>query len=124
MINELLIDSAFKQKNSLLSHPKFQPSEPLWQRVPTHDDAGNPYADFVMLIPGLKKFEAVFLEEIINKLNSVFKLYEKDIILVDLNLKINTLWVTLRPRIGLSSEIAALIHHLVPQAKLISQHAI
>ena len=109
------------QSFTLTKH-KFQTAEPLWKRVPTRDHTGKPYADFMMLIPGLKNFEPFYLRETINKVETVLKIYEKDIILADLNLKINVLWVTLKPNIGLSSEIAALIHHVVPQAKLVSQH--
>ncbi|MDH5600234.1 MAG: hypothetical protein OEY78_02900 [Gammaproteobacteria bacterium] len=101
---------------------RIQYSEPLWKRVPTRDLKGKPYTDFMMLIPGLRNFELSRLQEIIDKIERVLKHYEKDIILADLNLKINVLWVTLQPRVGLSSEIAALIHHLVPEAKLVSQH--
>lgn len=111
-------------QSSSLTKSHFQSAEPLWKRVPTRDHTGKPYTDFMMLIPGLKNFEPFYLRETINKMEMVLKLYEKDIILADLNLKINVLWVTLQPHIGLSSEIAALIHHVVPQAKLVSQHAV
>lgn len=107
---------------SLPRNARIQYSEPLWKRVPTRDLKGKPYTDFMMLIPGLKNFETSRLQEIINKVEGVLKHYEKDIILADLNLKINVLWVTLQPHIGLSTEIAALIHHVVPEAKLVSQH--
>ena len=105
-------------------HPKITSSEPLWKRAPTRDFTGKPYADFMMLIPGLRKFESSRLREIINKIEAVLMRYEEDIILADLNLKINVLWVTLQPHIGLSTEIAALIHHVVPEAKLVSQHTV
>lgn len=108
--------------NSMPQNAKIQSSEPLWKRAPTRDLAGKPYTDFMMLIPGLRKFEPSHLREIINKIEAVLRRYEEDIILADLNLKINVLWVTLKPHIGLSTEIAALIHHVVPEAKLVSQH--
>lgn len=108
--------------NSIPQNAKIQSSEPLWKRAPTRDLAGKPYTDFMMLIPGLRKFEPSHLREIINKIEVVLRRYEEDIVLADLNLKINVLWVTLKPHIGLSTEIAALIHHVVPEAKLVSQH--
>jgi len=107
---------------SLPRNAKVQYSEPLWKRVPTRDLKGKPYNDFMMLIPGLKHFESSRLQDIVDKVEAVLKRYEQHIILADLNLKINVLWVTLQPRIGLSTEIAALIHHVVPEAKLVSQH--
>ena len=108
--------------NSLPQNSRIQYSEPLWKRAPTRDLSGKPYTDFMMLIPGLKNFEPYRLQEIIDKMEAVLKNYEKDIILADLNLKINVLWVTLQPHIGLSTEIAALIHHVIPEAKLVSQY--
>ena len=103
---------------------EIQSSEPLWRRVPTRDPSGKPYADFMMLIPGLKNFESSRMHTVVDKVETALKYYEKDIILADLNLKINVLWVTIKPHVGLSTEIAALIHHLVPEAKLVSQHRV
>ncbi len=114
--------SATTLQNPQTNYPEIQYSEPLWKRAPTRDDTGKPYADFMMLIPGLRNFEPSHLRDIINKMEAVLKHYEKDIILVDLNLEINVLWVTIQPHIGLSAEIASLIHHIVPEAKLVSQH--
>ena len=105
-------------------YPDIQSSEPLWKRAPTRNLEGKAYADFMMLIPGLRNFEPSHLRDIINKMESVLKQYEKDIVLADLNLKLNILWVTLQPHIGLTTEIAALIHHLIPEAKLVSQHTV
>lgn len=107
---------------SLPRNAKVQYSEPLWKRVPTRDLKGKPYNDFMMIIPGLKHFESSRLQDIVDKVEAVLKRYEQHIILADLNLKINVLWVTIQPHIGLSTEIAALIHHVVPEAKLVSQH--
>lgn len=99
-------------------------SEPLWKRAPTRDLTGKPYADFMMLIPGLSRFELAHVSTIINKIETVLNHYQEDIILADLNLKINVLWITIKARPGLSSEIAALLHHVVPEAKLVSQHRV
>lgn len=108
--------------NSKQKHPEIKISEPLWKRVPTRDHTGKPYNDFMMIIPGLRKLKPDHIQNIISKIEAALKHYEKDIILADLNLKINVLWVTIQPHIGLSTEIAALIHHLVPEAKLVAQH--
>ena len=114
--NTILQDSSF-------NYPEIQHAKPLWKRAPTRDPEGKPYNDFMMIIPGLRNFESSRLRNIINKTEAVLKLFEKDIIVADLNLKINVLWVTIQPRLGLSTEIAALIHHAVPEAKLVSQHS-
>lgn len=101
---------------------KIQYSEPLWKRVPTRNLSGQPYNDFMMLIPGLRNFEPARLRSVVNKMESVLKKYEREVVLADLNLKLNVLWVTVQPHFGLCSEIAALIHHVIPEAKLVAQH--
>ena len=105
------------QKNTALLD-----GEPLWKRVPTHDSDGNVYSDFMMIIPGLRNFDPEHLGSVVTKIESVLKGYQKHIILADLNLKLNILWVTVKPNIGVTSEIASLIHHVVPEAKLVAQH--
>lgn len=109
-------------KNNSLKRNTLQQAEPLWKRAPTRDNSGQPYHDFMMLIPGLRHFDKVLRVEIINKISEILKQYDCDIILADLNLKMNVLWVTVNPKPGLCVEIAALLHHYIPQAKLISQH--
>ena len=96
--------------------------EPLWKRVPTRDSDGNFYNDFMMIIPGLRNFDPEHLHSIVNKVESILKAYQKHIVLADLNLKLNVLWVTVKPNFGLTTEIASLIHHVVPEAKLVAQH--
>ena len=116
-------DSSSLSQSPSSKYPNIQSSEPLWKRAPTRDNSGKPYADFMMLIPGLKKFETARLQDIIKKMEAVLMRYEQDIILADLNLKINVLWVTVTPNLGLTTEIAALLHHVIPEAKLVSQHS-
>lgn len=115
--NLIVCASAQVPQNSQIQY-----SEPLWKRVPTRNLSGQPYHDFMMLIPGLRNFELTQLRDIVNKMEAVLKKYEAVIVLADLNLKLNVLWVTVQPQHGLCSEIAALIHHVIPEAKLVAQH--
>ncbi len=121
--NSLACASNSLPLNASFQFPDIQHSEPLWKRAPTRDNSGKPYADFMMIIPGLRNFEASRLNDIINRMGAVLQHFENDIIFADLNLKINVLWVTVQPHPGLSTEIASLIHHAVPEAKLVSQHS-
>jgi len=122
MSNREKDDLALRDKGAMQNNFQLQSSEPLWKRVPTRDADGHVYHDFMMLIPGLRSFEPERLKMIVNKIESILKKFGSDIILADLNLKLNVLWVTIQPRIGLSTEIAALIHHVIPEAKLVAQH--
>ena len=123
--SSLIVHNPQQLSQSKQSCPlQIQTPQPLWQRAPTRDKEGKPYADFMMLIPGLKKFDSEHIKDIINKINVILKQYDKYIVMADLNLKINILWVTIQPQLGLSAEIAALIHHVIPEAKLVSQHRV
>lgn len=108
--------------NAMTKNAPLLEAEPLWKRVPTRDSAGKLYNDFMMYIPGLRNFEVGRLHSIVNKIEKVLNGYQKNIVLADLNLKLNILWVTIKPDNGLTVEIASLIHHVVPEAKLVAQH--
>lgn len=97
------------------------PAEPLWKRVPTRTDAGELAADFMMIIPGLKHFSATAQQQIYDRLYAVLQGYGELVMLAEVNMLLNTLWVSHLPRPGLGAEIAAMIHHAVPEAKVIAQ---
>lgn len=96
-------------------------AEPLWKRVPTHDEHGNMLNDFMMVIPKLKSQSVQVIQQVIREIESVLNFYRKHIVFVELNLNLNILWVSLHAIAGLGLEIAAAIHHRVPQAKVVAQ---
>jgi hypothetical protein len=100
------------------------PAEPLWKRVPTRTEAGELAADFMMLFIGLRQLTPHTQQSIFEQLYEVLNIYENFILFAEVNLRINTLWVSHKPRPGLGAEIAAMIHDRIPQAKLISQRFI
>ena len=95
-------------------------SEPLWQRVPLRTSAGEYTCDFMMLIQRFNQQSSQIQTEIINRLYSVLQQYSEVILFADLNMKLNLLWISHLPRIGIGLEVAARIHDQIPQAKLIS----
>jgi hypothetical protein len=97
-----------------------EPNTPLWQRVPTKDDDGRYLGDFMMIIPGLKNNSAEKRRIILNALSDVLEYYKEIVVFADLNLKMNLLWVSLKPVKGMFSEIPAAIIASVPEARLIS----
>jgi len=99
---------------------ELSPAEPLWKRVPTHNDHGQMLSDFMMIIPSLKQQPTHIIKEVINKIEKVLRLYEKQVVFADLNLKLNVLWVSVQPIAGMCLEVAAAIHHFVPEAKLVA----
>jgi len=96
------------------------PAEPLWKRVPTHNDHGQMLGDFMMIIPSLKQQPSHIIKEVVNNIEKVLRYYEKQVVFADLNLKLNVLWVSVQPVAGICLEVAAAIHHFVPEAKLVA----
>ena len=96
--------------------------QPLWQRVPTRTDAGEYVCDFMMLISRFNQLTPLSQEHIVEKLYAVLKHYSDVVIFADLNVKLNLLWISHRPRPGIGLEVAAMIHEFIPEAKLVSHH--
>ena len=94
------------------------PGTPLWQIVPTRGADGRPLADFMMLIPGLRNRPE---HEINHTLNNIQKALEPfhDVVFVNLNLKINVLWVSVNARPGITLELITAIQRLVPEALMV-----
>lgn len=99
----------------------WEPSEPLWKRAPARDANGRPLSDFMMLIPKLGTKPAKELRQTLNTINGVLQCYRHAVVFADMNLRLNLLWVTVRPIPGICLELPAAIHHLLPEAKLIAQ---
>jgi hypothetical protein len=105
---------------SLRSTPGCQPGSPLWQRVPKRDESGRLLSDFMMLIPGLGKHRQENLEAKVNALGAVLERYAHVVVYADLNLKLNVLWVSIRPEPGIFLELPAAIRHVIPEALLVA----
>lgn len=98
------------------------PGLPLWQIAPTRDSSGRLLTDFMMLIPRLRNRPEAEIERASRDIQAVLALHQ-DVVFADLNLKLNLLWVSLRPRPGVISELAAAIRLRVPEAVLVAHHA-
>lgn len=97
-----------------------QPGTPLWQVVPTHDENGGPIVDFMMVLPGLKHRSQ---SDIDFKVATVYRTLSRftEVVFANVNVSINVLWVSLKPRHGATLEIAAAIKQRVPEALLVAQ---
>jgi hypothetical protein len=95
------------------------PGTPLWQLAPTRDSNGRMLTDFMMLIPRLRSRSAAEIERASRDIQAVLALH-KEVVFADLNLRLNVLWVSLRPRQGAIAELAAAIRLRVPEAVLVA----
>ena len=107
---------------TLTSVSESGPGVPLWQLVPTRDSAGRRLTDFMMLIPRLRNRPPAEIERASRDIQAVLELHQ-DVVFADLNLKLNLLWVSLRPRQGAISELVAAIRLRVPEAVLVAHYA-
>lgn len=98
------------------------PGLPLWQLAPTRDASGCRLTDFMMLIPRLRSRPFAEVEQAMRDIQAVLALHQ-DVVFADFNLKLNLLWVSLRPRQGAISELAAAIRQRVPEAVLVAHYA-
>lgn len=106
----------------LTAGPGSAPGLPLWQLAPTRDKTGKRLTDFMMLIPRLRSRPLAEVERVSREIQAVLALHQ-DVVFADLNLKLNVLWVSLRPRPGAISELVAAIRLRVPEAVLVAHYA-
>lgn len=106
-------------KKLILSH-ELAPSEPLWKRVPSRDADGNLLSDFMMIIPKLRSKPKAYLQQTIEHIQQVLIQYHEVVIFADLNLKLNVLWVTVKPIPGICLELPTAIQLRVPEALLVA----
>lgn len=122
-IEPLDVETAPTTRRALRPACAFQPTEPLWRRLPSRDEHGRRLADFMMLIPGLKRRSEAEIRDRLRAIHQVLEGYRDVIAFVEMNLRINTLWVSVQARPGLCLEIPAAIQCAIPEALLVGQRA-
>jgi hypothetical protein len=101
--------------------PQYVAADPLYKRAPRVDEHGKPLSDFMMIIPKLRMRPHHALQEIIAKIKSVLEQYADTVVFVDLNLRLNVLWVLVRPVPGICRDLPSAISNAVPEALLVAQ---
>jgi len=98
-----------------------EPAGPLWKRAPTSDKQGKPVSDFMMLIPALRSKPSHMMKKIIRDIEMVLLQYKSVVVFADLNVKLNVLWVSVKPVPGICLELPTAIKMCVPEALLVAQ---
>ena len=75
----------------------------------------------MMIIPGLREKHGAELLSIVDRVEHVLNYYRNAVIFADLNLRLNVLWVTVRPIPRICLDIASAIHLRIPEARLVAQ---
>jgi hypothetical protein len=95
-------------------------ASPLWSRAPARDEKGTPYIDFMMIIPGLKGADEAVIESCLVKIRKGLADFENTVTYVDLNIKLNLLWISARPVPGISRLMMQAILREIPHAKIVA----
>ncbi|MHB1516013.1 MAG: hypothetical protein ACYCVY_09960 [Acidiferrobacteraceae bacterium] len=100
---------------------QMRPNGPLYERAPTRDQDGRRLSDFMMVIPGLRDRRGIQFQSVLRHIEDVLSRFQ-EVVFIDLNVPLNLLWVSVRPRPGVILDIAALIRCRVPEALLVGQY--
>ena len=93
-------------------------NRPLYERVPTRDEYGRCLSDFMLLIPGLRERPSREFAAALARLQAVLISFS-EVVFVDLNVPLNLLWVSVRPRPGVVLELFTAVKLHLPEVKLI-----
>ncbi len=105
----------------LSHHTVLSAARPLWSHVPTRDSEGQRLSDFMMLIPKLRKQPQHHIQHVLQQIHEVLEHYHHAVVFADLNLRLNVLWVSVKPIPGICLELPAAILDRVPEARLVAQ---
>ena len=76
----------------------------------------------MMLIPGMRHWPGRKQSDTIAKMHGVLYGFS-EVVYADLNLRLNLLWVSVKPRYGVIAEICTEVQHFIPEAKLVGSYS-
>ena len=110
-------------KSDLPSSNRLLKASPLWERAPARDKKGQPYSDFIMLIPSFKNDLETVRQAKRLILHRLLQEYQHVIVYVDLNEKLGLLWISIKPVPGVIRVISHRIQQELTDARIISGDA-
>lgn len=96
-----------------------KPAGPLWKIAPTRDENGDRLGDFLMIIPKLKSKPEHYIKQTLGEIEHILKQFSSRVVFANIDMKLNTLWVSFKPKPGLFLEITTAIKLRVPEAVLV-----
>ena len=95
------------------------PAQPLWKLAPTKDKDGGPVSDVLMIIPKLKTRPEHYIKDTLANIEFALKQFRNEVLFANLDMKLNTLWVSFKAVPGIYSEIVSTLKTNVPEAVLV-----
>ena len=71
--------------------------EPLSKRAPSIDENGDALSDFMVIFPGLRDRPEPHIRKTIDTVHGILASYNHAVVFAEFNLKLNLLWVSIRP---------------------------
>ena len=100
--------------------PLLDSGEPLRNRAPAVDENGKALSDFMIIIPGLRDKPRQMIQQTLADVHAVLTRFQHAVVFAEFNLKLNLLWVSIRPLDNIRFEIHQAVRLLVPSARLVS----
>jgi hypothetical protein len=100
--------------------PFHDASEPLRHRAPVRDENGRPLSDFMILFPGLKHKPQALICSTVSDVHLALARHRHAVVFAEFNIRLNLLWVSIRPIPRVRLEILGAIQEYAPEAKLVS----
>ena len=95
------------------------PAEPLWKLAPTRDNEGGPVSDILMIIPKLKTRPECYIKDTLANIEFALKQFSNEILFANIDMKLNTLWVSFKAVPGVYINIVSTLKTSVPEAVLV-----
>lgn len=95
------------------------PAEPLWKLAPTRDNDGGPVSDILMIIPKLKTRPEHYIKDTLANVEFALKQFSDEILFANIDMKLNTLWISFKAIPGVYVNIISTIKLNVPEAVLV-----
>jgi len=106
-------------KTDLKLSVALDPAEPLWKLAPTRDSEGGPVSDILMIIPKLKTKPEYYIKDTLANIEFALKQFSNEILFANLDMKLNTLWVSFKAVPGIYVNIVSTLQTHVPEAVLV-----
>lgn len=95
------------------------PAEPLWKLAPTKDEDGGPVSDLLMIIPKLKTRPEETIKDTLANIEFALKQFKNEILFANVDMKLNTLWVSFKAVPGVYGDIVSTLRINVPEAVIV-----
>jgi hypothetical protein len=107
------------EKSNLKLSLDITPAQPLWKLAPTKDKDGGPVSDVLMIIPKLKTRPEHYIKDTLANIEFALKQFNNEVLFANLDMKLNTLWVSFKAVPGIYAEIVSTLKTNVPEAVLV-----